>query len=633
MEESDSATSGSVAARGANSVPFGVRFLAALGTWLLFYFSTPGIGRAGGFGHIAFLALAPWGLWCSRPGPKAFLAEWLAGTLGLALVFGWLCHVVPGITVPISMVLALYFALGGVVLRRLARRVPLALAVPVAWMAFEMLRWYLPHPLSVGWIRLGTMAHDTGWLAGSARIFGVWGLSYMFAAFGGWFADLRRIKGADAAHPAPFSRRTCTLFGLAPVVTVIALSYATSAPETIDGPRVMIVQPAIAQERKNFAADPFREYYADVCSLTAEGLAEIRAAGEPTPDLVAWGEAMLISPVTEAGLAAAFRSGARPLPWTEHRLDVEHITNMVLWEMGCVQAVLFGERKLLARVIAARFEELARSGHAWAQGVLDGEAMLPEGTSFLAGAVYFFVEDGAIRRQNAVFLWEPDGLHNRSAPAAKVQLVPGAEYMAGLERWDAVRRVAKAVGGYIPDMLPGERTEVLSLRTQRGRVRIATTVCFDNAFDGPYTVPVREGEVDFHLIASNEAWYETGVEMDQMVAFARLRAIMTGRSLVRVANAGISIVIDPEGRDVALLELDGRRKMVRGTLRATVPIPVRDASGAAPKTFYVRTERWQIGAWWAGIALFLAIAGRRPVTGVGRSARPHPDAGRAPSES
>ena len=84
-------------------VPFKVRFLAALGTWVLFYFSTPGIGREGGFGHIAFFALVPWGIYCSRPGPKAFLAEWLAGTIGLSLVFGWLCHVVPGITLPISI--------------------------------------------------------------------------------------------------------------------------------------------------------------------------------------------------------------------------------------------------------------------------------------------------------------------------------------------------------------------------------------------------------------------------------------------------------------------------------------------------------------------------------------------------
>ncbi|HRV82187.1 MAG TPA: nitrilase-related carbon-nitrogen hydrolase, partial [Planctomycetota bacterium] len=117
--------------------------------------------------------------------------------------------------------------------------------------------------------------------------------------------------------------------------------------------------------------------------------------------------------------------------------------------------------------------------------------------------------------------------------------------------------------------------------------------------------------VDFHLVASNEAWYEESVLMDHMLAFSRLEAIQVGRSVLRATNSGASALFGPDGRLLALLEQDGRHKMVRGTLRVTVPVPKRDADGAAPLTPYVRTRRIQ--AWAFGILVLACafLAGKR----------------------
>jgi apolipoprotein N-acyltransferase len=126
-------------------------------------------------------------------------------------------------------------------------------------------------------------------------------------------------------------------------------------------------------------------------------------------------------------------------------------------------------------------------------------------------------------------------------------------------------------------------------------------VCFDNAFDDVFTDAVRRADVDFHVVVSNEAWFERSQESEQMLAFSRLAALSTGRTVVRATQSGTSIVIGPDGRDVArLVDSIGEDEMVRGYLLATVPVPMAsrtpfEASGRASdvpeRTPFVRLER------------------------------------------
>ena len=556
------------------------RLLASALAWGLIYLAGPGVVEPAGIWPLALAGVSLWA-WCaSRPGPWAFRIEVLAAGTAWCGITSWAALVHWSSLLFLGPGFGLYFAATAALARRLARRFPLALAAPVAWCAIETLRAVLPPPFGIQWMRLGTHLHDLLWLSGSARVWGVGGLSFALAAAAGLAADLANRR---ARRALPW------IAGLGPAALAVLLSLLVPAPATRPGPRWMTVQPAVPQERK-MEQRGWAELLRESLDLTEEGLASASRQGEPPPDLVSWGETMLPVPVLEEGLVEAWRRGARPPPWSE-AWDEEKLE---LWSRdgpAFVRSVFFGE------------------------GLPPSERLLPEGTSLVAGVEYWKVHRGRLRRQNAAVLWDADG--RRRGVGAKVEVVPGAERLLGLERYQWARDLIFSLAGYVPDLLPAERTEVLELVTREGRRhRFGVTVCFDNAFDWPYVEPLRRGDLDFHLVLSNEAWFRSSLELDQMIAFSRLIAIQTGRTVARATNSGISAVLGPDGRELARLVVGGRDREVPGTLRATLPVPVDPGAG----TPFVRVGLAWVALWILAPGVLAALARRKvgnPLRGAG----------------
>ncbi len=516
----------------------------------------------------------------------------------------WMHHLLPWLLIPMAVIPGLWMAFAGVALRRLAQRFPLGLAVPAAWMLAELLRWCLPEPLSFGWWRLGMFAADTDWVLGSARVWGTWGLSWVLAAFGGWCADLLRLRDLDPVGWQTFPHRQVHVLGVGPLALAFVLCLPAH-PDLVPGPRVLVVQPGIEQSIKAFSSDPIQDLYRDAVDLTYEGLA---AAAQPV-DLVAWGESMLPFLLPDQGVIAAHARGMGTSDWAGWKLDQRSIEMHASGVANFVRGILLGDQEALDTERNRWGTALAQMGSSpWLGPALRGEGVLPPGTSFMSGLLTWVVSGDVIRKQNSAALWGPDG--EPPALAAKVNLVPGAEQAEPYTSLPFVLSALKRVGGYIPDFVAAERAAVLPLKSRDGRTySMGVSICYDNVFDEPYAEPLRRGPVDFFCILSNEAWYKDSVEMDHLVALTQMTAASCGRSILRVTNSGVSILVSPEGRIEEVLEdAKGRRKMVRGTLDVQIPVP-QEAQSRLGNTLWVRTGHLQPLLWAILVGVLLLFSG------------------------
>jgi apolipoprotein N-acyltransferase len=557
----------------------GRRLLRLLGAWLAIVLGGPGILVPDGVWLLVIVGLAVWSASASRPGKGAFWIEWFVASLAWAWICGWVVHVWPGAAVIMGIGLAFYAAVTGWLLRRLVTVAPLALAVPLAWIGVETLKSTLPSPFGFPWMRLGVHLHAADWILGSARVWGVIGLGWVLATIGGCAGDALRALGGEKVRLG----RSALLAGV-PLVLGVLFPFVAPAPETIDGPRVLLVQPNISQSRK-MKARTGNELFREGVAFTRDGLERARERAEPEFDLVCWGETMLGLAIVDRGLLAALEAGARTDPWAGYDVDAKWVEGWLDVEDNIIGQGLFGKVR--------------------------GPSVLPAGASFVAGAEYHTARDGRVRRQNSVFLWNANG--DRVGVSSKLHLVPSAETLVGLERFGFARAVILKLAGYVPDFLAADEISVLEFEARDGRrFRFGGSVCFDNAFDDAYTGPCRRGPVDFHLVVSNEAWYLQSHEVDQMMAFSHVAAASTARALVRATNSGASAVIGPDGREVARLVVDGNDREVGGTLAATVPVPEADAG----VTFYVRSERlWQLAVLAAPLAALVGARRRRRAAG------------------
>ena len=102
------------------------------------------------------------------------------------------------------------------------------------------------------------------------------------------------------------------------------------------------------------------------------------------------------------------------------------------------------------------------------------------------------------------------------------------------------------------------------------------------------------------LQITNDAWFGTLTGPFQHLAQARLRAIEQGLPLIRVANTGVSAVIDAQGPGAR------RRSPLGQAGFLDAPLP-----GALPPTPYARFGDWPVLLLLAGLVAGAGLAGRR----------------------
>ncbi len=168
-------------------------------------------------------------------------------------------------------------------------------------------------------------------------------------------------------------------------------------------------------------------------------------------------------------------------------------------------------------------------------------------------------------------------LDHSGAPIAvydKHHLVPFGEYFpfGGLLSRFGIHGLASEEGG---GYTAGKGADLLDLGPHGN---VLPLICYEAIF--PHLARRSGPRPDWILQLTNDAWYGRIAGPQQHLAQARVRAIEQGLPLVRIANTGISAVIDAKGRLSAHLPLE-----TTGKLDAKLP-------GTLAQTFYGNTGDW-----------------------------------------
>ena len=125
----------------------------------------------------------------------------------------------------------------------------------------------------------------------------------------------------------------------------------------------------------------------------------------------------------------------------------------------------------------------------------------------------------------------------------KIQLVPFGEYVPLRSLLGAfVNRVVAGFG----DMFPGEQQTIFDLKG----AHLGVLICYESIFPNLSRMAVKDG-AEILVNITNDAWYGESSAPYQLLAMAAMRTIETKVPLVRVANTGISAVIEPTGKITA----------------------------------------------------------------------------------
>jgi apolipoprotein N-acyltransferase len=219
-----------------------------------------------------------------------------------------------------------------------------------------------------------------------------------------------------------------------------------------------------------------------------------------------------------------------------------------------------------------------------AQLTLLPETALPAFLDQIPGAFLDEMKALARREQGNLIFGIAVGDHRKYSNAAvslgaggeqiykKNHLVPFGEYVPPGFKW-----FMSLVNIPMSDFTPGG-TQQPAMKV--GDQKIAANICYEDAFGEEIIRALPEATILANL--SNVAWFGDSLAPAQHLQISRLRAMETGRVMLRATNTGMTAIIDADGRVISQLPA-----FTRGALRGEV-------SGYQGSTPFVRWGNWPV---------------------------------------
>lgn len=243
----------------------------------------------------------------------------------------------------------------------------------------------------------------------------------------------------------------------------------------------------------------------------------------------------------------------------------------------------------------------------WPEGSVDADPLSSPGTARVLDALAERLDapllvNAATARGDDVFntsmLWTATAgaaqLHDKTHP------VPFGEYVP--DRWFFEMLVPDLVGLIGREYTPGTNPPYVDL----DGIGIGLAICFDVIYDDVVWQGAREG-AQLYVFQTNNADFRDTDENLQQLAFARMRAIETGRSVVNISTVGTSQVIAPDGTVTDALPAGEAGAML-------TDVPLRE--GLTPAVIVGSAVQAVVG--WGSLVALLTLSvlitalGRRP---------------------
>jgi apolipoprotein N-acyltransferase len=192
--------------------------------------------------------------------------------------------------------------------------------------------------------------------------------------------------------------------------------------------------------------------------------------------------------------------------------------------------------------------------------------LLPPGAQLISGGLRVTEVPAAPpgepqrRAYNSMMVFDDAG--SVSAIYDKVHLVPFGEYLPFQPVLEAIglEQLTRMRGGFSSGLVPRPLLSVAGLPA------VSSLICYEGIF--PAAVVQRPERPGLIVNITNDGWFGNTTGPRQHLHQSRVRAVEEGVPLLRVANNGISAVVDSRGRLLHSLGMN-----VRGTIDSTLPPP------------------------------------------------------------